>query len=445
MENTKDLVIGIPRGMSFYNNYPFWYGFFTSLGIKIILSDPTTKQTMSDGSALVVTETCLPIKIYLGHILNLIKKDVKNIFVPSLQSIAPKIYNCSKIRGLPDLVRNVIKGDINIIEPTLDKSQKHQGLYEFLQEAVKPFGITNFDDIKKASKQGWRVYNNFLVMMRSGMSYKKAMNYALQGKVFVENPSNSAPINVALVSHAYNIYDDRACMKIFEKLEKMDVKVFTSLQLTDEQMAEGIVALGEKRYWANEYEMTGTAGHYLKDNKIDGIITLNAFGCGPDSLMIERITRKAKELGKPILSLTIDEHTGEAGFITRLEAFIDMLLRKKRNLLTKKSDKSKENIHNKNIIEILHIMGAKDTYVAQQYARQDFFIGLFGGIIGLVFAIPTIFMIAHLAAQIEGGIINEARLSSISWLMILLLPLFSAVTAMITAYYTVKRTLEKMM
>ena len=99
----------------------------------------------------------------------------------------------------------------------------------------------------------------------------------------------------------------------------------------------------------------------------------------------------------------------------------------------------------KNIIEILHIMGAKDTYVAQQYARQDFFIGLFGGIIGLVFAIPTIFMIAHLAAQIEGGIINEARLSSISWLMILLLPLFSAVTAMITAYYTVKRTLEKMM
>ena len=212
----KEMVIGIPRGMSFYNNYPFWYGFFTSLGIKIVLSDPTTKQTMSDGSALVVTETCLPIKIYLGHILNLLSKGVKNIFVPSLQSIAPKIYNCSKIRGLPDLVRNVIKGEINIIEPTLDKSAKNQGLYTFLEEAVKPFGITNFDDIKNASKQGWKVYNNFLVMMRSGMSYKKAMNYALQGKVFIENPSNSAPINVALVSHGYNIYDERACMKIFE-------------------------------------------------------------------------------------------------------------------------------------------------------------------------------------------------------------------------------------
>ena len=335
-ENIQELVIGIPRGMSYYGNYPFWYGFFNALGFKIVLSDPTTKQTISDGSALVVTETCLPIKIYLGHILNLInKKKVKNIFVPSLQSIAPKIYNCSKIRGLPDLVRNVVKGDFNLIEATLDKSAKKQGLYEFLTEAVAPFGINDSEKIKSASKQGWRVYNNFLVMMRAGLSYKKALKNAIEGKVLIESASKTAPINVALVSHGYNIYDERACMKIFDKLEAMDINVYTALQLTNEQMEEGVTSLGQRMYWANELEMTGTAGHYLKDNKIDGIITLNAFGCGPDSLMIERIMRKAKEAGKPLLSLTIDEHTGEAGFITRLEAFIDMLYRKKRTKIIK--------------------------------------------------------------------------------------------------------------
>ena len=323
VQDNNDLIIGIPRGMSFYGNYPFWHGFFTALGFKIVLSDPTTKETMSAGSALVVTETCLPIKIYLGHILNLInKKGVKNIFVPSLQSIAPKIYNCSKIRGLPDLVRNVVKGDFNIVEATLDKSAKKQGLYEFLSEAVSPFGITDMNKIKEASKQGWKVYNNFLMMMRSGLSYKKALTNALQGKILIEATSKTHPISVALISHGYNIYDERACMKIFDKLESMDVNVHTSLQLTDEQMDEGITSLGQKRYWANEYEMTGAAGHYLKDNKIDGIITLNAFGCGPDSLMIERIMRKAKELNKPMLSLTIDEHTGEAGFITRLKRLL---------------------------------------------------------------------------------------------------------------------------
>ena len=131
-------------------------------------------------------------------------------------------------------------------------------------------------------------------------------------------------------------------MKIFYKLEKMGVNVYSALQLTDEQMQKGLSSIGVHEYWANSAEMSGAAGHYLKDNKIDGIITLNAFGCGPDSLMVESITRKAKEAGKPLLSLTIDEHTGEAGFVTRLEAFIDMLFRKKRSKIVKDIDINEE-------------------------------------------------------------------------------------------------------
>ena len=330
-ESLKEKVIGIRRAMSFYNNYPFYFGFFNDLGIKIVLSDVTTKQTMSEGASLVVTETCLPIKVYVGHILNLIRKGVKNIFVPSLQSVDAKIYNCSKIRGLPDLIRNIIKDDsINIIEPTLDKSEKHHGLYEFLSECVRCFGISDMKLIKKASKVGWRCYNNFHVMTKSGMSYSKSLSYALQGKVVISGETTEHPISIALVGHGYNIYDERICMKIIDKLEKMDVKVCTSLQLSAQQLDEGILSLGSQKYWANEDEMTGTAGHYLKDNRIDGIVTITAFGCGPDSLMIEKITRKAKQFGKPLLNLTIDEQTGEAGFITRLEAFVDMLFRKKR-------------------------------------------------------------------------------------------------------------------
>ena len=99
----------------------------------------------------------------------------------------------------------------------------------------------------------------------------------------------------------------------------------------------------------------------------------------------------------------------------------------------------------KYIIEILHLMGAKDTYVAQQYAKRTAWLGFIGGIYGLILAIPTIFIIANLAKQIEGGIISEARLSLIDWSVIFSLPIFSMVIAMITAYYTVKKTLEKFM
>lgn len=347
------MKIGIPRAMSFYNNYPFFFGFFSDLGIEIVLSDRTTKKTLVNGAALVVSETCLPIKVFVGHVLNLLEKGVDKIFAPSFQSIAPKIYNCSKIRGLPDLIRNVVKRDFTIIEATFDKSEKNQGFYEFLVETVAPFGITDEKRIKKASKVGWKVYNNFVVMTQSGMDYKQAMNYALQGKVFITKDDKEYPISVALVSHGYNIYDERTSMKIFDKLRDMDVKVYSSLQLTKEQMEEGINALGQNIYWANEHEMTGCAGHYLKDNKIDGLITMTAFGCGPDSLMIERINRKSKQFNKPLLNLTIDEHTGEAGFITRLEAFVDMLYRKKRASIIHKINMDEvEYIPNTNFIQV---------------------------------------------------------------------------------------------
>lgn len=99
----------------------------------------------------------------------------------------------------------------------------------------------------------------------------------------------------------------------------------------------------------------------------------------------------------------------------------------------------------RNIIEILHIMGAKDAYIAQQYAKRMGFLGLIGGVCGLLFSIPTIFFIGSLATQIEGGIISEANLSILDWITIMILPFFAMGISMYTAYYTVKRTLQKML
>ena len=98
-----------------------------------------------------------------------------------------------------------------------------------------------------------------------------------------------------------------------------------------------------------------------------------------------------------------------------------------------------------NVIEILHIIGAKDTYIAQQYAKHMGKIGLSGGLIGIIFVLPTIFFISNLAKAIEGGIISETTLSIADWLIILSLPALSTGIAILTAYYTVKQTLKKML
>lgn len=324
------MKIGIPRALNFYNYYPFWHGFFNELGIEVVLSDRTTKEIISKGSSLVVTETCLPVKAYVGHVLSLLEKGVTHIYTPSIQSIEHKIYNCSKIRGLPDLIRNIIKTDFTLVEPTLDMSDKSNNFYQYLADSVKPFGITDKEAIKQASKAGWQLMNNFNLMMKSGISFNKAIKNIQMGRVQLMNNEQEFPINVAVISHGYNLYDDHASMRIVDKLEKLDVKAFTPENLSQEQKTAGLKMMNSELYWANEYEMTGAAGHYLNQAHIDGVITLNAFGCGPDSLMVNRIQRAAKNVKKPMLCLTIDEHTGEAGFVTRLEAFTDMLFRRKR-------------------------------------------------------------------------------------------------------------------
>lgn len=334
MKTEQSTQVGIPRALSYYNFFPFWYGFFNALGIKVVVSDKTTKNILSSGSSLVVAETCLPVKIYVGHVLNLLEKGVDKIFIPSIQSIAPKVYNCSKLRGLPDLIRNVVKKDFTIIDVTFDKSQKNQGLNEFLIETAKYFGIKDEQKIKAASKEGWKVSNNFQIMTQSGVEYEKALKFALSGKIIIAGSEKTYPITVALISHGYNIFDELISMNIFKKLKSQDVKVYCAQSLSQEQMSEGINSFNSTLYWANEFEMIGAAGHFLQDAKIDGIIALSSFGCGPDSLMIERIMRSAKDFKKPLLNLTVDEHSGEAGFLTRLEAFIDMLYRKKRSQLS---------------------------------------------------------------------------------------------------------------
>jgi predicted nucleotide-binding protein (sugar kinase/HSP70/actin superfamily) len=92
----------------------------------------------------------------------------------------------------------------------------------------------------------------------------------------------------------------------------------------------GTVKLVKRPYWTYEDEVVGAAGHYL-DQDADGVLGVVCFGCGPDSMMLEVVQRAAKGAHKtPFSTIVIDEHTGEAGLVTRLEAFVDMLERRKK-------------------------------------------------------------------------------------------------------------------
>jgi predicted nucleotide-binding protein (sugar kinase/HSP70/actin superfamily) len=100
------------------------------------------------------------------------------------------------------------------------------------------------------------------------------------------------------------------------------------VEMIDGRMVEEQAATMPKRvFWTLGRKIVGSALYMKEHPSIDGIIYLACFGCGPDSLIGEIVERKLGN--KPWMMLTMDEHTGEAGLITRLEAFCDMLRRRK--------------------------------------------------------------------------------------------------------------------
>ncbi|MBF0561521.1 MAG: cell division protein [Alphaproteobacteria bacterium] len=98
----------------------------------------------------------------------------------------------------------------------------------------------------------------------------------------------------------------------------------------------------------------------------------------------------------------------------------------------------------RSVIEVLHMIGAQDDYIARQFAHSSLMLGLRGGTIGLGLALPALMTISWLAGRTEGGLIPELALRPIHWLMLACLPLAVAYLAMVAARLTVHRALIRM-
>lgn len=371
------MKVGVPRALLYYQYYPMWRTFFEALGGEVLVSSPTTKATVAAGSEQVVAETCLPVKVYCGHVLELSSR-VDRVFVPAVRSLEPRVLNCSKFLGLPDLIRAVLPQVPPLLDPEFDLDHKSSEDKEWLPptsaeislrarlafyQALYRLGSAFTRDprrIKAAAKQAWEVHQAYLRLMQEGLTPPEAIAcWERRGSATGETdaadrdgqpsgaldplaksgpcPSGKPPGPregekgeqvIALIGHPYNLYDAYITHSLVSRLREMGVRLVTAEMATPEELRQGILDLTGQPYWTYEDEVVGAAGHYLRDEQVDGIIAVGSFGCGPDSTLLDAVRRAARERGRPFMSLVIDEHTGEAGLITRLEAFIDMLVRR---------------------------------------------------------------------------------------------------------------------
>ncbi|HHV72677.1 MAG TPA: hypothetical protein GXX38_08740 [Clostridia bacterium] len=312
-------VVGIPRALLYYHYNWLWENFFNFLGVEVIVSPPTNKQILNNGVSFSVDEACLPVKVFMGHCFE-IKDKVDYIFLPRMISGKKREYFCPKLMGIPDMVKNNLSNLPSLIIPTIDLSKSKRNLYPALFEIGKMLG--------KKEKKIIDSYNKALKIWEKERK-QKVLETSIQpkGKGFSQDKPK-----IAVISHSYTLYDNYMNMDLIKRLQTMGVETILPEMLPSWAIEKGLSTFNKRMYWSLGRRIMGSAKYYFNHPEcIDGIILLVAFGCGPDSLIGELIEREAKRIKKlPLLLLTLDEHSGEAGLITRIEAFIDLIQRRKK-------------------------------------------------------------------------------------------------------------------
>jgi predicted nucleotide-binding protein (sugar kinase/HSP70/actin superfamily) len=324
--------IGIPRALAYYQYYPMWETFFAKLGAEVISTPPTTQQILAKGSQRVVADTCLPAKVFLGHVIELIDK-CDYIFIPVIRSVKKKVYNCAKFLGLSDMTRAVIPKCPPILDIDFDINRGRDKIYQDIYRLGKIF-THDKNKIKQAVLAAWQTHLDYRQLMSSqGITPLQALKITHAKRVIPPVSNNiESRTSIAIIGHPYLLYDNLVNHRLLHQLEFSGCHIVTPEMLTAEQLESATNKLVGKAYWTWEEEVVGAGNHYI-ENKLDGIIGVAAFGCGPDSLMMDMVRRQANDMDNtPFMNLTLEEHTAETGVITRLEAFIDMIQRRKRRL-----------------------------------------------------------------------------------------------------------------
>ncbi|MDH5683251.1 MAG: acyl-CoA dehydratase activase-related protein [candidate division WOR-3 bacterium] len=284
------MKVGIPRALLYYRYGNFWNRFFSELGVEVILSPKTDKTILEKGLGKVSSEVCLPIKVICGHIEEL-KDKVDFVFLPRLVYLGDKLYACPKMIGIVDIVGLNFSA---LLRPKIKND----------------FFLPHF-------QVGLALTHN---PMKSFLAYQRAKEELKFSKTIPDFPSDQPKIG--LISHFYNLGDDFIAHDIIATFRKNGFLIYTKEDLPP-TILENSKGFAGKIRWIYERELYNAFNYYL--DKIDGICNIISFGCGPDSLVGEIMADKAKTLNRPFLQLIIDEHTGRAGLITRLEAFIELV------------------------------------------------------------------------------------------------------------------------
>lgn len=313
-------VIGIPRVLNMYQNFPFWATILTECGYRVQLSSPSSMAIAEKGSGTVMSDNiCFPAKIANGHIYDLIESGVDRIFYPSVvlekseEDGSVNSYNCPVVTGYPDVIDSSIspltKFGIPFDAPIisfLNEDLLYKGCKAYFVN-ILAIDKKDFDKaFKKALKEQVRIKEE---LKKEG---EKIIKYAKE----TQTPT------ILIVSRPYHI-DPLINHKIPETIASFGINVLTEDGLDIDQSLADVQVLTQWSY-PNKMFKAALWAAAQKDLKLE-VIQINSFGCGPDATTSDEIKSILNSYGKNPTLIKVDEISSPGSIRLRIRSMIESM------------------------------------------------------------------------------------------------------------------------
>ncbi|MDD6251049.1 MAG: acyl-CoA dehydratase activase-related protein, partial [Oscillospiraceae bacterium] len=323
-------IIGIPRVLNMYENYPYWATFFKELGFRVVLSPLSSRKLYELGMDSIPSESeCYPAKLAHGHVQWLINKGIETIFHPCVFyehqecSSAKNHFNCPMVvsyaENLKNNVEDVVAGKVKYIRPFMAFTNEKSAADRLVRVCFENWGIPE-KEVRKAAQLAWLEQN------------KARADIKAEGKKVLREMEKSGGKGIVLAGRPYHL-DPEVNHGIPELIASFGLTVFTEDSLPP--LKDGDRKLRVVDQWVYHSRLY-TAAEFVSQRNDMELIQLTSFGCGLDAVTADQVNEILEGSNKLYTLLKIDEVSNLGAARIRVRSLISaMKMRDKQGILAK--------------------------------------------------------------------------------------------------------------
>jgi len=310
-------TIGIPLTMALHTYLPLMHSFFNELGYNVAYSGHTDDDIRSSGSELAGAEFCYPVKSTHGHVRRLASiSGIAGIVLPVIvsdrksDSVDNSMF-CPYVQGGPSVYQASLQLiDIDhpaVLKPIIDFRMSLNKQAVYLYKELHSLTLTK-REIKKAWIKAREEQDNF------------EKNLIEQGSEAILKLKKENRTGIVLIGRPYNLYDSGLNISLPEKISEYGYTVIPVDMIPYD--VEKFDPRYRSIYWYYGQRIINALKTCREHDNLFPVYFSN-FNCGPDSFMLTVAERIMGD--KPMLILELDDHGADAGYVTRIEAFLDVI------------------------------------------------------------------------------------------------------------------------